>query len=60
VKANPAIVISALVFDVIILGAFIWIKASSDLFVVVLSGILMILIFAGEKWFLKFRKNVSS
>jgi len=57
VNANPAIVISALVFDVIILGAFIWIKASSDIFVVALSGIVMVLIFAGEKWFLKFRNN---
>ena len=56
VKANPAIVISALVFDVIILGAFLWTKASSDLFVVALSGIMMVLIFAGEKWFLKIRK----
>lgn len=52
VNANPVIVITALLFDVIILGAFLWIKASSDLFVVALSGILMVLIFAGEKWFL--------
>lgn len=53
VKANPAIIIIALLFDVIILGAFLWIKVSSDLFVVVLSGVIMVLIFAGEKWFLK-------
>ena len=52
VKANAAIVICALIFDVIILGAFIWTKASSDLFVLALSGIMMVLIFAGEKWFL--------
>ncbi len=52
VKANPIIVSFALLFDVIILGAFLWIKATSDLFVVVLSVVLMVLIFAGEKWFL--------
>jgi len=52
VNANPVIVSIALLFDVIILGAFLWIKASSDLFVVALSVVLMVLIFAGEKWFL--------
>ena len=52
VNANPVIVSTALLFDVIILGAFLWIKASSDLFVVVLSAVMMVLIFVGEKWFL--------
>lgn len=52
VNANPVIVSAALLFDVIILGAFLWIKASSDLFVVALSVVIMVLIFSGEKWFL--------
>lgn len=52
VYANPVIVSAALLFDAIILGAFLWIKASSDLFVVALSGIMMILIYAGVRWFL--------
>jgi len=56
VNANPIIVCAALVFDVIILGAFIWIKVFSDLFVVALAGVVMVLIFAGEKWFLHWKK----
>ncbi len=56
VNANPVIVITALLFDAIILVAFLWIKASSDLFVVALSFVMMVLIFAGVKWFL-YRKQ---
>jgi len=56
VNANPVIVIAALLFDAIILVAFLWIKASSDLFVVALSFVMMVLIFAGVKWFLYWKK----
>lgn len=59
VNANPAIVITALVIDAIVLAAFLWIKVSSDLMVVWLSLALMVVIFAGEKWFLKRRKELS-
>jgi len=59
VHANPAIVITALIVDGVVLLAFLWIKASSDFLVVWLSLALMILIFAGEKWFLKRRKELS-
>jgi amino acid transporter len=53
IKAKAWIVITAIILDAIVLSAFIWIKASTDLFVVVLSGVLMVIIFVGEKWFLK-------
>ncbi|WP_291856664.1 amino acid permease, partial [Marinilabilia sp.] len=59
VKANPVIVTTALVIDGVVLAAFLWIKASSDLLVVWLSLVLMIMIFAGEKWFLKRRKELT-
>lgn len=59
VNANPVIVITALIIDGVVLAAFLWIKASTDFLVVWLSLILMILIFAGEKWFLKRRKELS-
>lgn len=57
INVNVAIVIAAILFDLLVLGAFLWIKASSDLFVVVLSSVMMILIFASEKWFLKSNKS---
>ncbi|MBQ0787753.1 MAG: APC family permease [Oceanihabitans sp.] len=57
VKANGIILISALILDLIVLIAFLWVKASSDIFVVLVSAIGIVLVFAGEKWFLKKNKN---
>jgi len=57
VNANPAILITAILFDVIILGAFLWIKLDTDLFIIILSVGLMVLIFSGEKWFLQSKKT---
>jgi amino acid transporter len=58
VKANGTILISALVLDLIVLSAFLWVKASSDIFVVIFSAIGIILVFAGEKWFLHWKESV--
>lgn len=57
VNANGVILISALMLDLIVLIAFLWIKASSDIFVVIVSAIGIILVFAGEKWFLYWKSN---
>lgn len=53
IDANVSIIILSIVLDLTVLTAFIWVKLSSDPFVVLLSSILMILIFIIEKWFLK-------
>ncbi|MFD2212563.1 APC family permease [Metabacillus endolithicus] len=52
VGANPIIVTIALVLDGVILSAFIWVKIKSDLFVVVVSGIIVTLLFVVEKVYL--------
>ncbi|MCC9601363.1 APC family permease [Stieleria sp. JC731] len=52
VDARPAIVITAIVLDVIVLGAFVLLKAQSDQFVLVVAGVGMAVIFIGERWFL--------
>ena len=57
VNANPAILITAILFDAIILGAFLWIKLDTDPFIIILSVGLMVLIFSGEKWFLQSKKT---
>lgn len=57
VNANGIILISALSLDLIVLFAFLWIKLSSDIFVVIISAIGIILVFAGEKWFLYWKEN---
>jgi amino acid transporter len=57
VNANGVILITALLLDLIVLVAFLWIKASSDIFVVIISAIGIVLVFAGEKWFLHWKTN---
>ncbi len=52
VKANRFVVGMALALDALVLGAFLWMKANSDLLIVVISAVIMMLIYAGEKWFL--------
>jgi type IV secretory pathway VirB2 component (pilin) len=51
------ILISALLLDLIVLIAFLWIKATTDIFVVIISVIGIILVFAAEKWFLQWKKS---
>ncbi len=55
IKANAGILITAIILDAVVLGAFLWIKAKSDPFVVIVSLLFMAVIFAAEYWFLKTR-----
>jgi len=57
IKPNITIVITAIVLDLTVLITFLWVKASSDILVVIVSLVLMILIYAGEKWFLHGKEN---
>ncbi|MEZ6100655.1 MAG: APC family permease [Pirellulaceae bacterium] len=52
VNANRWVPITALVLDFVILGAFVWMKANSDMLVVWVALGGMALIFAGERLFL--------
>ena len=56
IEANAMIIITAIFLDVIVLGAFVWVKGTQDLLVVIVAAVLMILIFTGEKIFLKSRE----
>jgi amino acid transporter len=53
VNANPAILVTAIVLDVAVLGALLIVKAGSDMLVVYAAAAGMALIFAGERLFLK-------
>lgn len=53
VNAKAPIIIVAIILDIIVLGAFLWIKGSSDVLVIIVALVLMALVFFGEKWFLK-------
>lgn len=53
VNANGIIILSALILDFIVLSAFLWIKVKSDILVLIVSASVMLLVFMGEKWFIK-------
>jgi len=53
VNANPGIVLTALFLDIIVLGAFTWVKLNSDWLIVAVSILFIVLIFIGEHMFLK-------
>lgn len=57
VQASSAVVITAILLDVIVLTGFIWIKGKQDIFILVVAVVSMILIFIGEKWFLTREKE---
>jgi len=56
IKAKASIIITAIILDAIVLGAFLWTKGSNDMLVVIVAGVLTLLIFLGEKWFLQSNK----
>lgn len=56
-KANAAILLTAIFLDIVVLGAFIWVKIQSDVLVIWVSVIGLIIIFAGERWFLTSRQQ---
>ncbi|MEC9368879.1 MAG: amino acid permease, partial [Pseudomonadota bacterium] len=53
VDARPAILVSAIILDAAVLGALLVIKASSDMTVVYAAIIGFIVIFGGERLFLR-------
>ena len=53
IKANAIILITAIVFDVVVLGAFLIVKASTDIMVIYAALIGILIVFAGERLFLR-------
>ncbi|MEC5129530.1 APC family permease [Verrucomicrobiales bacterium BCK34] len=53
VGARTWILVSAMVLDVVVLGALLWVKAQSDMLVIWASLVGIVLIFAGERFFLR-------
>jgi amino acid transporter len=57
VNAKSGIVWTALILDAIVLLAFMWVKATTDWLIVVVSVLFIIFIFIGEHFFLKYRQE---
>ena len=53
INANAFVLITAIVMDVLVLGAFLIIKAQTDMLVIYVAIAAMIFIFAGERMFLR-------
>jgi hypothetical protein len=51
--ARPSILLTAIVLDAVVLAAFVYIKGTSDLFVIYTAIIGLAVIFAGERFFLR-------
>ena len=60
VSANRVIPTTAIVLDVVVLGALLWMKASSDPLVLWVAAGGLLFIFIGERWFLQRRQEQSS
>jgi len=57
VGANAPIVLTALVLDAVVLGAFFYMKATSDPLVLIVSAVGMAVIFGAEWWFIRRQEN---
>lgn len=53
INANPVILVLAIVFDILVLAAFLLSKASSDPIIIYIAAACVVLIFAGERLFLR-------
>jgi len=53
IEVIPAIVATAIMLDAIFLGAFVWVKASDDALVLLVSAVAIALIVAGERLFMR-------
>lgn len=53
IKANAFILLTAIILDVVVLGAFLMVKAQTDMLVIYISLAGIAIIFAGERLFLK-------
>ena len=57
IDVKPAIVATAIVLDVIVLIAFLWVKASADALILYVSAAAIALIVAAERLFMRSHTN---
>lgn len=60
IQASGTILILAMLFDIVVLGAFLLSKAKSDMMVIISALVAMIFIFIGERIFLSHYRNTTS
>ncbi len=60
VDALPWVLLGAITLDIVALGALVVMKAESDPMILLIAGVAIILIFAGESFFLRRRPHVAA
>jgi len=55
VQANAVILVTAIALDAVVLGAFLSVKASSDVLIIIIALLVLALVVAGEWYFLRSR-----
>ncbi len=53
INANAAVLLTAIAFDVVVLGAFLMVKASTDMLVIYAALVGVLIVFVGERFFLR-------
>jgi amino acid transporter len=59
IKANGFVLVAAMVMDVVVLSAFLVIKARTDMLVIYSAMVGLVLVFLGERLFLNYRRSSS-
>jgi amino acid transporter len=59
IKASAAVLITAIILDVVVLGAFLIVKAQTDIFIIYASVMGLALIFLGERYYLNYRRKTA-
>lgn len=59
IKANGFVLVAAMVMDVVVLSAFLVIKARTDMLVIYAAMVGLVLVFLGERLFLNYRHSSS-
>lgn len=53
IEVKPVVVSTAIVFDVVVLAAFVWVKASADLLIIYVSAAAILILVAAERLFMR-------
>ena len=59
IDVNPAVVATAIALDVVVLTAFVWVKASADMLIIYVSGAAIAVIVVAERLFMRSHTDAS-
>jgi len=60
ISAKAWVLVFAIILDALVLGAFLWVKATTDIVIVALAAVTLLIVVGGEHWFLSSQKRNSA